>query len=101
MTIIQPVIMAGGQGTRLWPLSRPEKPKQFLPLVTSRPMIADVAALIGAHPQAQPPIVFTGKEYAQIARTALAGQCLERMVLEPVARSTAFVAAAVSLLVAE
>ena len=101
MSMVQPVIMAGGKGTRLWPLSRPERPKQFLPLVTNRPLVADVAALIGARPDARPPIVFTGEEYEQIAQTALAGQPLKLMVLEPVARSTAFVAAVASLLVAQ
>ncbi|MEL6859696.1 MAG: AGE family epimerase/isomerase [Pseudomonadota bacterium] len=42
--IIHPVILCGGAGTRLWPLSTPETPKQFLRLVSDRSMIEDTAA---------------------------------------------------------
>ena len=35
------VIMAGGSGTRFWPLSRSSRPKQFLPLVSKLPLIAE------------------------------------------------------------
>lgn len=41
---IHPVILCGGSGTRLWPLSTPETPKQFLALTSSRSMIEDTAA---------------------------------------------------------
>ena len=40
MTII-PVILSGGAGTRLWPLSSGEHPKQFLPLVSEKTMIQE------------------------------------------------------------
>ena len=36
------VILAGGQGTRLWPMSRKNKPKQFYSLISDQPMIAEV-----------------------------------------------------------
>lgn len=100
MTLVQPVIMAGGKGTRLWPLSRPEKPKQFLPLVTDRALIADMAALVSQGTGARVPIIFTGEEYVELAGNALSdtGQEFDLMVLEPVGRSTAFVAAAAALL---
>jgi len=101
MNLVQPVIMAGGKGTRLWPLSRPERPKQFLPLVTDRAVVADVAASISLRPDARSPIVFTGEEYVKIAQAMLAGQTIGIMVLEPIGRSTAFVAATASLLVAQ
>ena len=54
---IQPVVLAGGYGTRLWPLSRQLLPKQFLPLVSERSMLQeavlrafdpDTGALVGA-----------------------------------------------------
>ena len=103
MAVVQPVIMAGGQGTRLWPLSRASRPKQFLPLVTKQALVADAAALIAARADALLPIVVTGQEYAFLARTALldAGLRFDKIILEPFGRSTAPVAAIASLLVAE
>lgn len=103
MAIIQPVIMAGGMGTRLWPLSRAEKPKQFLPLVTKQPMIADVAALVALRTDARPPILTTSEEHAELGRSifADAGLRFELIVLEPVGRSTAPVAAIAALLAAK
>ncbi|MEO1188722.1 MAG: sugar phosphate nucleotidyltransferase, partial [Pseudomonadota bacterium] len=44
MPTINPVILCGGSGTRLWPLSTPEQPKQFLSLVSQRTMVEDTAA---------------------------------------------------------
>ena len=41
MPTIQPVILSGGVGSRLWPLSRFQAPKQFLPLYTDRPLISE------------------------------------------------------------
>ncbi|HVZ48517.1 MAG TPA: sugar phosphate nucleotidyltransferase, partial [Gemmatimonadaceae bacterium] len=35
------VVLAGGVGSRFWPLSTPERPKQLLPLVTAQPMLLD------------------------------------------------------------
>src|SRR6266496_6187310 len=37
-------ILAGGSGTRFWPLSTPERPKQFLPLISDRPLLAQTVA---------------------------------------------------------
>ena len=48
----RPVILAGGSGTRFWPLSRKARPKQFLALVTAKALIAEtflrVEPLVGA-----------------------------------------------------
>ena len=43
MTTIHPVILSGGSGTRLWPLSREHFPKQLLPLAGERSMIQETA----------------------------------------------------------
>ena len=49
---LHPVIMAGGSGTRFWPLSRKARPKQFLPLASKNPLITDTAtAPRGAAPR--------------------------------------------------
>ena len=49
MTIIYPVIMCGGSGTRLWPASRPSRPKQFIPLAGNRSLFQETAARVAAH----------------------------------------------------
>ncbi|MGO9483097.1 MAG: sugar phosphate nucleotidyltransferase, partial [Rhodomicrobium sp.] len=41
--MIIPVILAGGSGSRLWPLSRAQHPKQFHALVSAEPLLADTA----------------------------------------------------------
>lgn len=102
MAVVQPVIMAGGRGTRLWPLSRASKPKQFLPLVSEKALIADAAARAAQYASARPPIIITGEEHRFAARMALedAGIRFDKIVLEPVGRSTAPVAAIACELVA-
>jgi mannose-1-phosphate guanylyltransferase/mannose-6-phosphate isomerase len=52
-----PVILSGGAGTRLWPLSRELYPKQFLPLVGERTMIQETALRTAGLPDVSPPIV--------------------------------------------
>jgi mannose-1-phosphate guanylyltransferase/mannose-6-phosphate isomerase len=48
MTTIYPVIMCGGSGTRLWPASRPSRPKQFIPLAGNRSLFQETAARVAA-----------------------------------------------------
>ena len=55
--MLVPVILSGGVGTRLWPLSRELYPKQFLPLVGERTMIQETALRVGGIPGATAPIV--------------------------------------------
>ena len=58
--MLQPVIIAGGSGTRLWPLSRQLYPKQFLPLVDDKTMFqATLARLQDLH--CAPPIIVCNK----------------------------------------
>ncbi|HET9413416.1 MAG TPA: sugar phosphate nucleotidyltransferase, partial [Pseudolabrys sp.] len=51
-----PVILCGGPGTRLWPLSRSHLPKQFLPLVSERTMLQETVARLKGLEGAQAPI---------------------------------------------
>ncbi|OGO54040.1 MAG: hypothetical protein A2V84_09660 [Chloroflexi bacterium RBG_16_70_13] len=84
------VILAGGGGTRLWPLSRPETPKPFLPLLGDRSLLQRTVDRITGHPEL--PIdpddicVVTDRRYAQLVRDQLPGI---RILGEPSGRNTA------------
>ena len=91
---IQPVILSGGSGTRLWPLSREEYPKQLLPLIGSDSLLQATVLRLdawqGKHAIA-PPIVVANEEYRFI--TAEQFRQIERpfqsLLLEPAGRNTA------------
>jgi mannose-1-phosphate guanylyltransferase len=88
------VIMAGGSGTRLWPLSRAARPKQLLDVVTTadggaHSLLAEAFARLE---QVLPPDriwVCTAARYADAVRAALPRLQTDRLVLEPTARDTA------------
>lgn len=95
---VVPVIMSGGAGTRLWPASRADRPKQFLPLVDDRTMVrATLDRLEGL--RSDPPLVVANKAHAGLVATELdaAGFDQERMILEPFGRNTAPAAAVAAL----
>ena len=78
------VIMAGGGGTRLHPLSRPERPKPFLPLVGDRSLVQEtVARLAGVTDDIT---VVTDRRYERLVRAQLPGVSL---LAEPLGRNTA------------
>lgn len=90
MNPILPVILSGGSGTRLWPLSREAYPKQFLPLVGEDTMLQAtwkrVAPVAGAAP-----IVVANYEHRFMAAEQLreCGAAPSALILEPVGRNTA------------
>ncbi|MGR5146671.1 mannose-1-phosphate guanylyltransferase/mannose-6-phosphate isomerase [Photobacterium alginatilyticum] len=88
--MILPVIMAGGSGSRLWPLSRTLYPKQFLSLTSESTMLQEtVARLDGISHQA--PFFICNEEHRFIVAEQLRQQQLTHsgIVLEPVGRNTA------------
>lgn len=97
---IHPVILSGGSGTRLWPLSRALYPKQFLPLACERTLLQDTALRLAAPELFLPPLVICNAEHRFIVAEQLraAGIAAERIVLEPVGRNTAPAAAVAALL---
>ena len=99
---IVPVILSGGSGTRLWPVSRESFPKQLWPLVSERTMMQETA-LRAADPAFAPPIVVCNQEHRFLIAEQLreAGIAGARIVLEPVGRNSAPAIAAAALLVAE
>ena len=98
MALLQPVLLSGGTGTRLWPLSREAYPKQFLPLAGEDTMVQAtwrrVAPLAGAAP-----IVVANEEHRFLVAEQLRqiGAPTPAIVLEPVGRNTAPAIAAAAL----
>ncbi len=97
--VIHPVILSGGAGSRLWPLSRRLFPKQLLPLVGRETMIQDTASRFKAEGYAAP-IVICNQEHRFLIAEQLREQGMRdaRVVLEPVGRNTAPAAAVAALL---
>lgn len=95
MTHLQPVILSGGSGTRLWPLSREQYPKQLLPLVGVDTMLQATALRIreggSDYTLIEAPVVVCNEEYRFIIAEQLraAGRPSRHIVLEPVGRNTA------------
>ena len=98
MSNLQVVLLSGGSGTRLWPLSREAYPKQFLPLAGEQTMLQEtwrrVAPLAGAAP-----IVVANEEHRFLAaeQLRLVGVENAAIVLEPAGRNTAPAIAAAAL----
>lgn len=86
-----PVILSGGSGTRLWPLSRGHYPKQFLPLVSGNTMIQETVLRLNGLKDLQPTIAVCNEDH----RFMLAEQMREigvkpaAIILEPVGKNTA------------
>jgi mannose-1-phosphate guanylyltransferase len=83
------VILAGGSGTRFWPLSRTKRPKQFLPLVTGRTLIAETFLRVEPLCPAERTWVVCGKDHVQGVRDALPALPPQHLLVEPAARNTA------------
>ncbi|MGK6353710.1 mannose-1-phosphate guanylyltransferase/mannose-6-phosphate isomerase [Sphingomonas sp. DT-207] len=87
---IIPVILSGGSGTRLWPMSRPEKPKQLLSLTAEQTMLQLTVKRTSGEEFA-PPIVVANAFHADLVeeQLALVGVVPQALVLEPTGRNTA------------
>jgi mannose-1-phosphate guanylyltransferase/mannose-6-phosphate isomerase len=98
--MITPVILAGGSGTRLWPLSRQLYPKQFMQLVDSHTLLQSTLLRLSPLEDIQPPIVVCNDEHRFIVAEQLReiGIQPQAIVLEPVGRNTAPAIAVASLL---
>lgn len=99
---IVPVIMAGGAGTRLWPLSRPDRPKQFLTLFDDRSLFQNTALRLAGRPEFAPPLVVCNAEHRFIAAEQLraVGIAPRGFIVEPDGRNTAPAAALAALVLA-
>jgi mannose-1-phosphate guanylyltransferase/mannose-6-phosphate isomerase len=99
---VVPVILSGGSGTRLWPVSRESFPKQLWPLISDHSMIQETA-LRAQGPAFAPPVLVCNEEHRFLIAEQLREAGIEdaRIILEPVGRNSAPAIAAAALLVAE
>jgi len=101
--LITPIVLAGGKGTRLWPLSRSSRPKQFLTLTGDLSLFQQTLLRLADPARYRSPIIITNEQYRfLVAEQALeCGVDLEAILLEPVARNTAAAIAVASLIAAK
>ena len=99
MARLQAVLLSGGSGTRLWPLSREAYPKQFLPLTGEDSMLQATWLRVAPIAPSAPPIVIANEEHRFLAaeQLRLVGVSNPAIVLEPVGRNTAPAIAAAAL----
>ncbi|WP_374471753.1 AGE family epimerase/isomerase [Phenylobacterium sp.] len=96
---VYPVVMCGGSGSRLWPASRRDRPKQFLPLVEERSTFESTLARLRNIVGAQRPLVICGPAHAGWVRRMAADQPVE-ILIEPEPRDSAAAVAAAAAWVA-
>jgi mannose-1-phosphate guanylyltransferase / mannose-6-phosphate isomerase len=97
--LIYPVILSGGSGTRLWPMSRSAYPKQLLPLLSELSLLQDSVKRVGDGARFAAPLILANDEHRFIIAEQLRqiGVKPQTIMLEPVARNTAPAAAAAAL----
>ena len=88
--LIVPVVLSGGGGTRLWPFSTNDAPKQFLPLIGERTLFQEALERVRDRRRFSSPLVVGSVRHAELCERELmteGGQA--RLILEPYARNTA------------
>ena len=90
-TKITPMILSGGAGTRLWPMSTNACPKQFLPLLGDKTMFQMTLERVTDPEMFMPPIIVGSSNHAELMERQLAEISSDpaAIILEPVARNTA------------
>jgi mannose-1-phosphate guanylyltransferase/mannose-6-phosphate isomerase len=89
--MLYPIILSGGSGTRLWPVSREQYPKQLLPLVSDKTLLQETAARLEGLENVADPLIVCNEEHRflvadQIRRIGKKPMCI---ILEPSGRNTA------------
>jgi mannose-1-phosphate guanylyltransferase / mannose-6-phosphate isomerase len=101
--VLYPVILSGGSGSRLWPMSRAHYPKQFLPLAGELSLFQETVLRMSRAENARPPLIITNNEHRFLVNEQLADIGVEPLaiILEPMGRNTAPAAAVAALKIAE
>jgi mannose-1-phosphate guanylyltransferase len=101
--LITPVILAGGKGSRFWPISRRQKPAQFIPLTSSLSLFQQTLLNVSDQARYSAPIVVTNQDYDfyVIEQAKACGIELSRVIREPVQRNTAPAVTAAALVSAQ
>lgn len=99
--MIFPVVLSGGSGSRLWPLSRTLLPKQFLPLISHHTMLQETLLRLKGLPNLQGPVVVCSNDHRFLAAEQLreADIAASAQILEPAGRNTAPAVAVAALCV--
>ena len=101
--MIFPVVLSGGSGSRLWPLSRTMLPKQFLPLVSSKTMLQETLLRLAGVTGLQDPVIVCSDDHRFLAAEQLREIKVKAtaQILEPVGRNTAPAVAVAALSILE
>jgi mannose-1-phosphate guanylyltransferase / mannose-6-phosphate isomerase len=100
VSVIRPVFLSGGSGTRLWPLSTPDLPKQFADLLPGVSLFVATVRRMDGVDGAGSPLVVTGERHLDLVRAALEEAGTDALVLvEPEGRNTAPAVTAAALAV--
>ena len=86
---IHPVILCGGSGTRLWPLSRKDRPKPFLPLIGKKTLFERAVERASDHERFAPVTVVAGEQHVSLIENQLGDAPEAQLIVEPEGRNTA------------
>lgn len=87
--MIHPVILCGGSGTRLWPRSRADRPKPFLPLIGQSSLFEQTVERSGDRTVFAAPCIVTGTKHFDLVTEQLESQSGAQIIVEPAAKNTA------------
>ncbi len=89
--MIIPVILSGGSGSRLWPMSREMNPKQFLSLYGEQTMLQETMTRLEGVAELAPPVIVCNEEHRFLVAQQMQdiGVVVDKIILEPVGRNTA------------
>lgn len=88
-TTIHPVILCGGSGTRLWPVSRKARPKPFLPLIGEQTLFEQAVSRVAGDERFAAPIVVAGPQHIDLIEAQIGSAGGHTLIVEPAARNTA------------